>query len=159
MHDVCIVGAGPAGLNAALVLGRCGREVVVFDSGQPRNAASRGLHCYLSRDGIHPMELRTLGREEVRHYPTVTFIDSQIAPLSAATTTSTSLPSTAWRSRHASSCWQPGALTFSRISRASVPIWAKASTTVRIATAGSIGRDASWRTAPDQEPSISRSRC
>jgi thioredoxin reductase len=79
MHDVCIVGAGPAGLNAALVLGRCGREVVVFDSGQPRNAASRGLHCYLTRDGIHPMELRTLGREEVRHYPCVTFIDSQIA--------------------------------------------------------------------------------
>jgi thioredoxin reductase len=44
MHDVCIVGAGPAGLNAALILGRCRRRVIVFDSGRPRNAVSRGLH-------------------------------------------------------------------------------------------------------------------
>ncbi len=79
MHDVCIVGAGPAGLNAALVLGRCGRDVVVFDSGQPRNAASQGLHNFLSRDGIHPQELRSLGRKEIAAYPTVRFIDAQVA--------------------------------------------------------------------------------
>lgn len=79
MHDVCIVGAGPAGLNAALVLGRCRRDVVVFDSGQPRNAASRGLHCFLSRDGILPLALRELGRREVAAYPTVTFIDATVA--------------------------------------------------------------------------------
>ncbi len=79
MHDVCIVGAGPAGLNAALILGRCGRDVVVYDSGQPRNAVSQGLHGYLSRDGIHPQELRTLGREEVAKYPSVRLIDAQIA--------------------------------------------------------------------------------
>ena len=35
MHDVCVVGAGPAGLNASLILGRCGRDVLVLDSGRP----------------------------------------------------------------------------------------------------------------------------
>ncbi len=79
MHDVCIVGAGPSGLNAALVLGRCGRDVVVFDSAQPRNAVSRGLHGYLTRDGVHPMQLRSMGRDEVKQYPGITFIDAQVA--------------------------------------------------------------------------------
>lgn len=71
MHDVCIVGAGPAGLSAALVLGRCGRDVIVFDSGQPRNRASRALHGYLTRDGVHPLALRDLGRSELARYPSV----------------------------------------------------------------------------------------
>jgi len=79
MHDVCIVGAGPAGLNAALVLGRCGRDVIVFDSGQPRNAASRGLHGYLTRDGCHPKDLRQMGRDECGKYPSVKFSDRQVA--------------------------------------------------------------------------------
>lgn len=81
MDDVCIVGAGPAGLNAALILGRCGRSVVVFDSGQPRNAASQGLHNYLTRDGINPLELRALGRQEVATHPSVRFIDAQVAAI------------------------------------------------------------------------------
>ncbi|HKH33193.1 MAG TPA: FAD-dependent oxidoreductase [Beijerinckiaceae bacterium] len=40
-YDVIIIGAGPAGLNAALVLGRCRRRVLLIDSGNPRNAVSR----------------------------------------------------------------------------------------------------------------------
>lgn len=79
MHDVCIVGAGPAGLNAALVLGRCRHDVVVFDSAQPRNAASQGLHGYLTRDGVHPKQLRELGRRDIANYPSVSFVESQIA--------------------------------------------------------------------------------
>lgn len=78
MHDVCIVGAGPAGLNAALILGRCGRDVLVYDSGQPRNAASQGLHGYLTRDGMHPKELRSFGRQEVAKYPSVRFEDAEV---------------------------------------------------------------------------------
>ncbi len=78
LFDVCIVGAGPAGLNAALVLGRCGRNVLVFDSGQPRNIRSRALHGFLTRDGTHPVELRALGRAELAAYPTVQLHDVEV---------------------------------------------------------------------------------
>ncbi|HEX6818697.1 MAG TPA: NAD(P)/FAD-dependent oxidoreductase [Ktedonobacterales bacterium] len=71
-YDIVIVGAGPAGLSAALVLGRCRRNVLVCDSGHPRNAASHGVHCFLSRDGIKPHELLRLGREELRPFECVT---------------------------------------------------------------------------------------
>jgi len=40
-----IVGAGPAGLSAALILGRAGRPVLVCDAGNPRNVKSRALHA------------------------------------------------------------------------------------------------------------------
>lgn len=63
MFDVIIVGAGPAGLSAALILGRCRRKVLVCDAGHPRNAASRALHGYLTRDGIEPAKLLRIGRE------------------------------------------------------------------------------------------------
>ena len=71
LYDVCIVGAGPAGLSAALILARCKRRVLMYDSGRPRNGASRALHGFLTRDGTSPMMLRQLGREEVAHYPRV----------------------------------------------------------------------------------------
>ncbi|MCA1574522.1 MAG: NAD(P)/FAD-dependent oxidoreductase [Acidobacteria bacterium] len=71
MFDVIIVGGGPAGLSAALILGRCRRNVLVCDAGHHRNAASRALHGYLTRDGIEPAELLRIGREQLRPYPTV----------------------------------------------------------------------------------------
>jgi thioredoxin reductase len=67
-YDVVIAGGGPAGLSAALVLGRCRRRVLVCDAGQPRNAASSGLHGYLTRDGILPGDLLRIGREEAARY-------------------------------------------------------------------------------------------
>jgi thioredoxin reductase len=75
MFDVIIVGAGPAGLNAALILGRCRRRVLVCDNDRPRNAVSQALHGYLTRDGIHPREFRSIGREELRRYDTVELRD------------------------------------------------------------------------------------
>src|SRR3982751_6312013 len=67
-YDVLIVGGGPAGLSAALVLGRCRRRVLVVDAGRPRNAASPALHGFLSRDGMAPGELLRVGREQLRVY-------------------------------------------------------------------------------------------
>ena len=78
MFDVVIAGAGPAGLSAALVLGRARRRVVVCDAGHPRNAASHGLHCYLTRDGIDPGEFLRLGREELQPYETVELRQAEV---------------------------------------------------------------------------------
>jgi thioredoxin reductase len=66
--DVIIIGGGPAGLSAALLLGRCRRRVIVIDAGTPRNAAAKELHGYLGHDGIVPSELRELARRELARY-------------------------------------------------------------------------------------------
>jgi thioredoxin reductase len=78
MYDVIIVGAGPAGLSAALILGRCRRRVLVCDSGRPRNAASRAMHGFLTRDGINPHEFLRLSREQLQQYETVTIRDCEV---------------------------------------------------------------------------------
>jgi thioredoxin reductase len=68
MYDAIIVGGGPAGLSAALVLGRCGRRVLVCDSGRYRNECSHAMHGYLTRDGLPPGELLRIAREELVPY-------------------------------------------------------------------------------------------
>jgi thioredoxin reductase len=77
-YDCIVVGAGPAGLSGALMLGRCRRTVLVCDAGEPRNARSAGLHGYLTRDGIEPGEFLRLANEEVRKYPTIDFHRGQV---------------------------------------------------------------------------------
>jgi thioredoxin reductase len=68
VYDVVIVGGGPAGLSAALVLGRCRRRVLVCDAGKPRNAASLAMHGYLTRDGAPPLEFLRIASEELEQY-------------------------------------------------------------------------------------------
>ena len=63
-----IVGGGPAGLSAALMLGRCRRRVLVCDRGEPRNERSAALHGYLTRDGITPAEFRATACDELEPY-------------------------------------------------------------------------------------------
>lgn len=66
--DVVVVGGGPAGLSAALVLGRSRRRVLVCDSGDYRNEGNPTLHGWLTRDGAAPELVRRLGREELARY-------------------------------------------------------------------------------------------
>src|SRR3954465_892972 len=66
--DVLILGGGPAGLSAALILGRACRKVVLIDASNPRNAAAREIHGFLGHDGIRPQELLCTGRKEVQRY-------------------------------------------------------------------------------------------
>jgi thioredoxin reductase len=67
-YDVLIVGGGPAGLSAALVLGRCRRKVLVVDAGRPRNARSPAVHGFFTRDGTPPGELLAIGRAQLAPY-------------------------------------------------------------------------------------------
>src|SRR5215210_3880470 len=66
--DCIVVGAGPAGLNAALVLGRARRRIVVLDNAQPRNYATHEMHGVLGHDGLDPAALRFRGRAELADY-------------------------------------------------------------------------------------------
>jgi len=67
-YDVAIVGGGPAGLTAALWLGRYLHRVVVIDSGDPRNWETRGVNGFPGHPGITPAELRGKTRDECRQY-------------------------------------------------------------------------------------------
>lgn len=68
LQDCIVIGGGPAGLNAAVVLGRCRRKVLVFDTEQYRNKFSHGMHNYLTRDDILPKDFIALCRGELEKY-------------------------------------------------------------------------------------------
>ncbi|HEY4018200.1 MAG TPA: NAD(P)/FAD-dependent oxidoreductase [Pseudonocardiaceae bacterium] len=67
-YDVVIIGGGPAGLGAGLTLSRARRRVLVVDAGRPRNRSAAHAHNYLGREGVPPLELLAIGRDEVAGY-------------------------------------------------------------------------------------------
>ncbi len=69
--DVAILGGGPAGLAAALVLGRMRRRVLVLDSDDPAHGVSEGVHGLFGHDGTPPLELRRIAREQLSPYESV----------------------------------------------------------------------------------------
>ena len=77
IFDVAIVGGGPAGLSAAIWLGRYLHRVVLIDSGDPRNWETRGINGFLGHPEITPAELRKIGRDEARRYD-VTLVDGSV---------------------------------------------------------------------------------
>lgn len=68
-----VVGGGPAGLSAALTLGRGRWRVAVIDAGEPRNAPAAAAHNLFTRDGTPPLELLATARAQLRPYTTVAF--------------------------------------------------------------------------------------
>jgi thioredoxin reductase len=80
--DCIIVGGGPAGLSAALMLGRCRRRVLLCDFGEQRNLRAREIHGYLTRDGTPPAEYLQLARAELGRYGTIECRQVEIAEAS-----------------------------------------------------------------------------
>lgn len=70
-YDVVVIGGGPAGLQAALTLGRMHRSVLLLDSGEYRNAAAKEMHNFVTHDGRSPEEFRAAARRDLRAYDTV----------------------------------------------------------------------------------------
>ena len=76
--EVVVVGGGPAGLSAALTLGRSLVETVVIDARAPRSAASAHSHGFFTRDGMPPHELLDAGRRDLARYASVTLLDDTV---------------------------------------------------------------------------------
>lgn len=79
--DVVVVGGGPAGLSAALILGRCRRQVLVCDDGKQRNRASNAIHGLLGREGLSPSAFLEQARQELASYVSVSFRKSRVTDI------------------------------------------------------------------------------
>jgi thioredoxin reductase len=78
LFECAIIGGGPAGLNAALILGRAIRNVILFDNNNPRNAVTQESHGFITRDGIKPKEFREIAHEEISKYPYIIYTKREV---------------------------------------------------------------------------------
>lgn len=79
LFDALVIGGGPAGLSAALALGRVCRSALLFDSGEYRNRGVTAMHTVLSRDGTSPDEFHAISRRQIEDgYPSVSFRQKQV---------------------------------------------------------------------------------
>ncbi len=77
-YEVLIIGGGPAGLSAALTLGRIERKALLCDDNRPRNAPSAHVNNFPTRDGIHPADWRKLARQDLQKYKTIESFEGSV---------------------------------------------------------------------------------
>lgn len=105
LADVVIVGGGPAGLAAALVLGRAGQHAHLIDGGLRRNAAATAVHGFVTRDGISPDEFRRVAREQLLPYPSVHVHDVPVESIVVSDDhVAVSADGSAWTARYVMLC-------------------------------------------------------
>ncbi|MFJ7954148.1 NAD(P)/FAD-dependent oxidoreductase [Lysinibacillus sp. NPDC096418] len=75
IFECAIIGGGPAGLNAALLLGRANRLVALFDTKNDHLAFE--LQESISRNGNAALEFIQAAKEKLNQYPTIHSIVSQ----------------------------------------------------------------------------------
>lgn len=73
-NEVIIIGGGPAGMSAALVLGRSRIKTLVVNAEQARNTVTTHSHGFLTRDGQHPGEMLAIAKEQLKKYSAVTYL-------------------------------------------------------------------------------------
>lgn len=78
MKDCIVIGGGPAGLNATLVLGRARRNVLLIDSNHARNKITHASHGFITRDGVKPEEFRDLAHQEFKKYNTIETLEDKV---------------------------------------------------------------------------------
>ncbi len=76
--DVIVIGGGPGGLSAALILGRCRRSAIVFDQGEARNLHTRRVNGFLGLSGSSPTELRRLARNQISAHSSIQFSSQEV---------------------------------------------------------------------------------
>ncbi|EME39761.1 hypothetical protein DOTSEDRAFT_74609 [Dothistroma septosporum NZE10] len=80
-YDAIIVGGGPSGLAAASGLGRVRRNVLLVDSGEYRNNATRHAHDIIGYDGVTPAWLRFSARQQIGHYDTIALVNGTVTDI------------------------------------------------------------------------------
>lgn len=81
--DVLIVGGGPAGLSAALILGRCHRKTLLCDEGRQRNLSSHAIHGLLGSEGRSPSAFLDGARQELIRYKAVSLRETRVTDITA----------------------------------------------------------------------------
>ncbi|GGM41312.1 NAD(P)/FAD-dependent oxidoreductase [Microbacterium saperdae] len=82
MYDAIVIGAGPAGLQAALTLGRMHRSALLLDSGEYRNGTVLHMHNVIGNDGTPPAEFRATARGQLGAYDDVEIRDVRVESVS-----------------------------------------------------------------------------
>lgn len=80
--DVLIVGGGPAGMSAALVLGRSLMNVAIVNEEKPRNIVTQASHGFLTRDGYHPIQFLEIAKEQIKQYESIEYVKNKVLKIS-----------------------------------------------------------------------------